>query len=93
MIILILLFGRLKILRRMYSRSRYPYACRSIVLPLLLKPSMEALVMFPKRQNPRIPSQWGERRSKNRIGAGERLVRDVIAVDDDGCACRTARTS
>ena len=57
MMILRLLFGRLKILRRIYSRSLYPYACRSIVLTLLLKPSMEALVMFPKRQNPRIPSQ------------------------------------
>ena len=38
-------------------------------------------------------SSLGERRSKNRIGAGERLVRDVITVDDDGCACKTARTS
>ena len=38
-------------------------------------------------------SSLGERRSKNRIGAGERLVRDVVAVDDDGCACKTARTS
>ena len=38
-------------------------------------------------------SSLGERRSKNRIGAGERLMWDVIAVDDDGCACRTDRTS
>ena len=38
-------------------------------------------------------SSLGERRSKNRIGAGGRLGRDVVAVDDDGCACRTDRTS
>ena len=58
MMILRLSFGRLKILRRIYSRSLYPYACRSIVLTLLLKPSIEALVMFPNRQNPKIPSQY-----------------------------------
>lgn len=56
MMILRLLFGRLKILRRMYSRSLYPYAWRSIVRTLLLNPSMVALVTFPKCQNPRIPS-------------------------------------
>ena len=33
------------------------YAWRNIVLTLLLKSSMEALVIFPKRQNPRISSQ------------------------------------
>lgn len=38
-------------------------------------------------------SSSGERRSKNRIEAGGRLVWDVIAVDDDGGACKTARTS
>ena len=38
-------------------------------------------------------SSLGERCSKNRIGGGERLVRDVIAVDDDGGAYRTDRTS
>ena len=40
-----------------------------------------------------VPEFMGERRSKNRIGAVGRLVRDVVAVDDDGCACRTDRTS
>ena len=50
MIILILFSGRLKILRRIYSRSRYPYAWRSIVRTLLLNPSMAALVRFPKCQ-------------------------------------------